>query len=274
MATAVLGATLAEWQRKREEEEARQRELDRIAQQEKNARKREEKARLEYLNAAYQAKLDREKEKQIAVSAARWNGLAQIEQAKEKAKQIAVSAARWTGIAQIEQEKEKVNVIGSKPLLKPVPQDPNPPNIWESIANWANENIVEPVVNIYNQTATNVTNFVNSAIKWTNDNVVQPTINLYNQTVSIIKNIATNTYNNAVNFIKQDVPLWVDNKLDEIYDYHGPINPPSNVTGQVWSAFPNTTPASPNFSILILLHKIHQIGPRQMNALPRLRYKP
>jgi len=130
MATAIVGATLAEWQRKREEEQARQRELDRIAQMEKNARKREEQARLDYLNAAYQAKLDREKEKQIAVSAARWNGIAKIEEAKQEAKKIA-SQNTFNHLMNEHKSQtgvyvSKPNTSGSKPLLKPVTQEENP----------------------------------------------------------------------------------------------------------------------------------------------------
>lgn len=120
MATAVLGATLAEWQRKREEEEARQRELDRIAQMEKNAERKAEQARLDYLNAAYQAKLDREREKQNAVASARWNGIAKIEEAKQEAKKIA-SQNTFNHLTNEHKDQKsvyvsKVNAGGSKPL--------------------------------------------------------------------------------------------------------------------------------------------------------------
>lgn len=67
-AAALLGATLAEWQKRRQEEEARRREAARVAQQEKNAEKKAEQARLAYLNAAYQAKLDREKAQKKAAA--------------------------------------------------------------------------------------------------------------------------------------------------------------------------------------------------------------
>src|SRR5690606_7951636 len=80
-----------------------------------------------------------------------------------------------------------------------------------------------------------------NTINWTNNHIVQPTINIYNQTVTTVQNFVKNTYNNIVNFVTHDMPLWIDNKLDEIYDYHGPVNSPSNVTGQVWSALPNAT---------------------------------
>jgi hypothetical protein len=56
----------------------------------------------------------------------------------EQEKQNAFSAARWAGIAQIEQEKEKakVNIGGSKALASPAPQDPEPPeSSWWDLLN-------------------------------------------------------------------------------------------------------------------------------------------
>jgi hypothetical protein len=133
VATAAVGMTLAEWQKRREEEEKqRQSERTNIA----GRRKYEEKMRMKRIIGESQQLLDKqraERAKQNTVASARWNGIAKMEQAKEKAKQIAVSAARWTGIANIEQEKEKskVNVGGSKPLAKPVKDEAL--NWWEKL---------------------------------------------------------------------------------------------------------------------------------------------
>lgn len=137
VAAAAVGMTLAEWQKRREEEEKqRQSERPNTA----GRKKYEEKMRMKRIIGESQALMNQrkqEKEKQNAVSSARWNGIAKIELAKQKAKQIAVSAARWAGIAKLEQEKQKANVGGSKGLASPVPQDPNPPDKYnDGVSTW------------------------------------------------------------------------------------------------------------------------------------------
>jgi hypothetical protein len=128
VAAAAVGMTLAEWQKRRDEEEKqRQSERPNTA----GRKKYEEKMRMKRIIGESQQLLDKqraERAKQNTVASARWNGIAKIEQAKEKAKQIAVSAARWTGITQIEQAKEKVNVGGNKPLANLAKQDDPPPD--------------------------------------------------------------------------------------------------------------------------------------------------
>ncbi len=59
----------------------------------------------------------------------------------------------------------------------------DPPNWWERIVNWTDENVVQPAVNVYNQTVTGVKNFVNNTIAWTNERVVKPVVNFLGQSI-------------------------------------------------------------------------------------------
>ncbi|HRJ57121.1 MAG TPA: Ig-like domain-containing protein [Anaerolineales bacterium] len=134
-AAAMLGAKLADWQKKKEEEAAARK----AYWVEKNAKKKAERARIDYLNTAYQAKLDREaaqreqtsrkvqqeakidemiqmdmtedekltEYKQSESYLARQERYAEYYAQKEQERLNAVSAARWAGVASVAQGKQE-----------------------------------------------------------------------------------------------------------------------------------------------------------------------
>jgi hypothetical protein len=62
------------------------------------------------------------------------------------------------------------------------------------------------------------------------------------RTVSAVQDIAAKTVKKTTNWAMS----FADAALDAMYGYHGPANPPKNVTGQLWMSLPGASPSSPN----------------------------
>ena len=182
----------------------------------------------------------------------RWQASQKAAEGKRKADELQAGyAAYYAAMRQGEQ-------AGAPKVLAAPP--PPPPTLtwleklqagWEEAKQWVNTNVIQPAKDAVKKTITTLKNFVTTTVttvketyqdikndvkqkwedtkQWVNTKIVQPAINFYNDPVLTIEN-------------------WIDNKLDETYDYHGPINAPTNVTGQIWSALPNAMPASPNLT--------------------------
>jgi murein DD-endopeptidase MepM/ murein hydrolase activator NlpD len=138
-AAAVAGATLADWERKRKEEEQAQQNA--IAQKRANTEKRwAQKAQEDSVRQRWEE--EARQQRANAASTARWEGLAALEAAKAQDRINDATAARWAGVADIEQSKEEQEISGggTKPLAIPVQDDPPPPKtFWEKVTAWWKE---------------------------------------------------------------------------------------------------------------------------------------
>ncbi|MBI3167840.1 MAG: hypothetical protein HYZ22_05140 [Chloroflexi bacterium] len=171
----MLGATLADWQKKREEEAARLAAMRSNVggDEEEGSSKKKSPGRIAYekkmqqkhiigeLQAAAKtsqakpvnqlAKIDTDEErleayKQTTGYQARQQSYADYYAKKEQEKQNAVSAARWAGVAsvvQAKQEAEEKNT-GGKTLAMLIRED-DPPNPLEKFKIWVDNNIIQPV---------------------------------------------------------------------------------------------------------------------------------
>jgi hypothetical protein len=147
-AAAVLGMTLADWQRKREEEEAARRAAERAKEVPddvrarrrakviaKNEAKRAQERAWEQARQAQNKKPEIDEDsfmqktyKKILSTANVITGMSTWKEKQEnQTHQNDVSAARWAGVASVAQEEVKKNASGvGKPLAMPVKNDDSP----------------------------------------------------------------------------------------------------------------------------------------------------
>jgi hypothetical protein len=150
-ATALAGAALAEWERQREEERKRQEAEEAMQQKRENTEKRQaQKAQEDAVRErwAEEAAEEERRERANNASTARWEGLAQIEQAKEQARINSADTARWNGLAALAQAEERARVNsadtarwnGLAALAQEKQEEENKPTFLDKAWNWAYNN--------------------------------------------------------------------------------------------------------------------------------------
>ncbi len=286
----MLGATLADWQKKREEEARRIAELE--------ARKAANVGRPN-IKAIRQAQKD-----QDAAVRARWAAQAQAKQhvaavesklaredAAEEARYVAAQKAKEQAafdhrMSEHDGDQALVNAwkaqqekqpAAAKVQAMPV-KDDDPPKWWEKIANaagqaWdATKTVVTSAFNMTKKVVTDFGDLVmetgrslsNSFTKTVVPALHSATASVQNALTSVwdgtkkavsdlagnIKDLGNEIVTSFKEMPKQMVTVaynsyvWADKKLDQIYDYQGPVNPPTGITGQLWSALPGVLPGN------------------------------
>ncbi|MBL8079544.1 MAG: C39 family peptidase, partial [Anaerolineales bacterium] len=282
-----VGATLADWQKKREEEARRKAE----AQEEKRANTEKRWGQKKAEDAVRQRwaveKAAEEMAQSRTADSLRWAGLASVAQAQQAQDKAAfdhrmgehtgeqdkvdawkgqqADAARWAGLAAMEKNKEKANSGGGKPLAIPVSNDE--PKWWEKITNaavdaWQSTKTI--VSDAFIATGNGISAIYKAGRQQTTDflNVTKnQALGFWNDTKTTFSDLGETIKKSSADSSKSliatfgEIPNYVTTGLNNFfsyqYDYHGPVHPPTvTPASQLLMPLPGISPTSPKDYIL------------------------